>query len=121
MKNSRLPRWSNAPSLVVALAVAACSGSEPTAPPPPPLPTTGIFAFRLDAQTCAGYTTMIEFFIDGQSKGAFTLNAGGDKEIEVAPGAHLARAQQLDDFRLLWSWQSVSVAAGNKQVLLMQC
>jgi hypothetical protein len=120
MQISRLPRWSSAVILASVLATVACSGSESTAPPPP-LPTTGVFAFRLDAQTCAGYTTMIEFFIDGQSKGAFTLNAGSDKDVEVAPGAHLARAQQLDDFRLLWSWPSVSVAAGNKQVLLMQC
>jgi hypothetical protein len=121
MKSSRLTHWSNAANLVAALFVTACSGSESTAPPPPPLPTTGTFAFRLDAQTCAGYTTMIEFFIDGQTKGAFTLSAGGDKDIEVAPGPHLVRAQQLDDFRLLWSWPNVSVGAGNKQVLLMQC
>lgn len=121
MDISHLPRWSKVANVVAVLVAAACSGSEATAPPPPPLPTTGVFAFRLDAQTCAGYTTMIEFFIDGQSKGAFTLNAGSDKDVEVAPGAHIARAQQLDDFRLLWSWPSVSVAAGNKQILLMQC
>jgi hypothetical protein len=121
MKTFHLPRWSKVASLAAAVIAAGCSGSESTAPPPPPLPTTGVFAFRLDAQTCAGYTTMIEFFVDGQSKGAFTLNAGGDKDIEVAPGAHLPRAQQLDDFRLSWSWPSLSVAAGSKQVLLMQC
>jgi hypothetical protein len=116
-------QWAQAVAVAVAatLVTAACGGSEPTAPPPPPLPTTGTFAFRLDAQTCAGYTTRIEFFINGQSKGAFTMIAGGDKDIEVAPGAHLAAAQQLDDFRISWSWPTVSVAAGAKQILLMKC
>lgn len=100
---------------LVAVTLTACGGDDGTGPAP-----SGDVIFRVDPVTCTGQGT-VELFIDGNSKGQYTMAPGSTQTFEVDAGPHALGAREIGGGGFVWPTENATVPANSSYTALLVC
>lgn len=70
--------------------------------------------------TCTGQGT-VELFIDGSSKGQYTLAPGSTQTFEVDAGPHALGAREIGGGGFVWPTENATVPANSSYTALLVC
>lgn len=103
-----------------AVAMAGCTGGNPTAPAP-----TSAVQFRLDQNSCGAVfgtrTLTFNFFLDGNAIGSDVLGIGvTSSAYQSTPGAHVASAS-VTNSTVRWQNLNVTLAPNQTFTYILLC